>query len=60
MKSAKSLQIHSHNIFSRFLSNEYRVYQQSIYWVAVFSESKTGDGRLRSMNILVGTMGQSI
>lgn len=42
MKSCKSLQIHSHKIFSRLLSNEYRVYPQSIYTVAVFSESKTG------------------
>ena len=40
MKSAKSLQIHSHNIFSRLLSKEYGVYQQFIYTVMASSESK--------------------
>ena len=40
MKGAKSLQIHSHNIFSRLLSKEYGVYQQFIYIVTAFSESK--------------------
>ena len=43
MEGAKSLRIHSHNIFSRLLSNAYCVYQQSIYTVTVtFSESEPG------------------
>ena len=54
MKSAKSLQIHSHNIFSRLLSKEYGVYQQFIYTVTAFSESKIEAPWLKNMSRLVG------
>ena len=54
MKSAKSLQIHSHNIFSRLLSKEYGVYQQFIYTVMASSESKIEALRFEKYE-LVGT-----
>ena len=60
MKSAKSLQIHSHNIFFGLLSKEYCVYQQFIYTAPHFLNQRLGHCSLRNMSRLVGTGGQSI